>query len=38
MCAVKIKSMIERFDDKDIHKINRATFTREDWIASIIYS
>lgn len=38
MCAVKVKTMIERFKEKDHHKRNTATFTVDEWIARALYS
>ena len=38
MCAVKVKTMIERFKEKDLHNRNTATFTVDEWIARALYS
>ena len=38
MCAVKVKTMIERFKEKDYLKKNIATFTMDEWIAKALYS
>ncbi|CAG9797112.1 unnamed protein product [Chironomus riparius] len=38
MCAVKVKTMIERFKEKDHHNRNTATFTVDEWIARALYS
>lgn len=38
MCAVKVKSMIEQFKEKDIDNDNKAEFTIDEWITKGIYS
>ncbi|XP_075165551.1 calpain A isoform X3 [Haematobia irritans] len=38
MCAVKIKTYIDIFKDKDTENTETATFTLDEWIESTIYS
>ncbi|XP_030387749.1 calpain-A isoform X2 [Scaptodrosophila lebanonensis] len=38
MCAVKIKTYIEMFKERDTEKNDTATFTLEEWIERTIYS
>ena len=38
MCAVKVKTMIERYKENDINKDNRAIFSVDEWISSALYS
>ncbi|XP_061391842.1 calpain-A isoform X3 [Musca vetustissima] len=38
MCAVKIKTFIDIFKDKDTENTETATFTMDEWIESTIYS
>ncbi|KAL7010735.1 hypothetical protein ACKWTF_016855 [Chironomus riparius] len=38
MCAVKVKTMIERYKENDTNKDNRAIFTVDEWISSALYS
>ncbi|XP_070491582.1 calpain-A-like [Chironomus tepperi] len=38
LCAVKVKTMIERFKEKDYLKTNVATFTMDEWVARALYS
>lgn len=38
MCAVKVKTMIEHFKEKDFSNNNRASFTLNEWITKSLYS
>lgn len=38
MCAVKVKSMIEQFKEKDVDNDNKAEFTIDEWMTKSIYS
>lgn len=38
MCAVKVKTMIEHFKEKDFNNTNQATFTMDEWISKALYS
>lgn len=38
MCAVKVKTMIEHFKEKDFDNTNKATFTMDEWITRALYS
>ncbi|XP_037806995.1 calpain-A isoform X2 [Lucilia sericata] len=38
MCAVKIKTYMDIFNDKDTEHTGTATFTMDEWIESTIYS
>lgn len=38
MCAIKVKTMIEIFKERDYENTNVATFTLDDWIAKAVYS
>ncbi|CAL4093263.1 unnamed protein product, partial [Meganyctiphanes norvegica] len=38
MCSVKLKTMMEIFQERDIGKNNKATFTIEEWIENTMYS
>ncbi|XP_070491574.1 calpain-B-like [Chironomus tepperi] len=38
MCAVKVKTMLDHFKEKDIENKNEALFTVNDWIMRAIYS
>ncbi|XP_011494176.1 PREDICTED: calpain-A isoform X2 [Ceratosolen solmsi marchali] len=38
MCAIKLKSMIDIFREKDPRHTNLATFTMEEWIEKTLYS
>lgn len=38
MCAVRLKSMIELFRDKDPNETNKAVFTLEEWVENTLYS
>ena len=38
MCAVKVKTMIEHFKEKDYNNTNQATFTMDEWITRSLYS
>jgi len=38
MCAVKVKTMIEHFKEKDYNNSNQATFTMDEWITKALYS
>ncbi|KAL5286408.1 CAPN1 family protein [Megaselia abdita] len=38
MCAVKIKTYIDIFKERDTEGTNKATFTMDDWIEKTIYS
>ncbi|CRK97524.1 CLUMA_CG010913, isoform A [Clunio marinus] len=38
MCAVKVKTMIEHFKEKDFDNTNSATFTMDEWITRALYS
>ncbi|KAK9510517.1 hypothetical protein O3M35_005286 [Rhynocoris fuscipes] len=38
MCAVRLKSMMEIFRDKDPNNTNQATFTLEEWVENTVYS
>lgn len=37
MCAIKMKSMIEAFKERDPHNTKRATFTLDEWIDKTLY-
>lgn len=37
-CAIKLKTMIERFKEKDFNNNNEATFTIDEWIIKALYS
>ncbi|XP_023213321.1 calpain-A-like [Centruroides sculpturatus] len=38
MCAVKLKTMIEIFKERDPLKMGRATFTLDEWVEKTMYS
>jgi calpain, invertebrate len=38
MCAVKVKTMIEHFKEKDYDNTNSATFSMDEWITKALYS
>ncbi|XP_057376386.1 calpain-B-like isoform X1 [Daphnia carinata] len=38
MCAIKMKSMIEAFKERDPYNTKRATFTLDEWIDKTLYS
>ena len=38
MCAVKVKTMVEVFKQRDIENTNSATFTLDEWISRAVYS
>ncbi|KAJ8678899.1 hypothetical protein QAD02_014686 [Eretmocerus hayati] len=38
MCAVKLKTMIDIFQERDPYHTNSATFTMEEWIEKTLYS
>ncbi|XP_054281756.1 calpain-A isoform X3 [Macrosteles quadrilineatus] len=38
MCAIKLKTMIEYFKDKDPTDSNKAMFTLEEWVEKTLYS
>uniref|UniRef100_A0A182N3N7 Calpain catalytic domain-containing protein n=1 Tax=Anopheles dirus TaxID=7168 RepID=A0A182N3N7_9DIPT len=38
MCAVKIKTMIEIFRERDIDGTNQATFSMDEWVEKTLYS
>ena len=38
MCAVKVKTMIEHYKEKDFNNTNQATFTMDEWITRALYS
>lgn len=38
MCAVKVKTMIEHFKEKDYNNTNQATFSMDEWITKALYS
>ncbi|XP_011333302.2 calpain-A isoform X2 [Ooceraea biroi] len=38
MCAVRLKTMIDIFRERDPDKTNTATFTMEEWIEKTLYS
>ncbi|XP_014259622.1 calpain-A isoform X3 [Cimex lectularius] len=38
MCAVRLKSMLEIFQERDPTGTNKATFTMEEWIENTLYS
>ncbi|KAK6622950.1 hypothetical protein RUM43_008802 [Polyplax serrata] len=38
MCAVKLKSMIDLFKEKDPDNTNKATFSLEEWVERTLYS
>lgn len=38
MCAVKVKTMIEHFKEKDYNNDHQAVFTMDEWIAKALYS
>nr|XP_042907830.1 calpain-A isoform X5 [Parasteatoda tepidariorum] len=38
MCAVKLKTMIETFQERDPRKTMRATFTLDEWVEKTMYS
>lgn len=38
MCAVKVKTMIQHFKEKDYNDTNTATFTMDEWITKSLYS
>ncbi|XP_043281587.1 calpain-A isoform X3 [Venturia canescens] len=38
MCAVRLKTMIDVFRERDPYKTNSATFTMEEWVEKTLYS
>ncbi|KAK0170184.1 hypothetical protein PV328_010777 [Microctonus aethiopoides] len=38
MCAVRLKTMIDIFRERDPHHTNSATFTMEEWVEKTLYS
>ncbi|CAH1397162.1 unnamed protein product [Nezara viridula] len=38
MCAVRLKTMMEIFKDKDTNNTDKATFTMEEWLENTLYS
>uniref|UniRef100_A0A1B0GLJ5 EF-hand domain-containing protein n=1 Tax=Lutzomyia longipalpis TaxID=7200 RepID=A0A1B0GLJ5_LUTLO len=38
MCAVKIKTMIDIFRERDVDGTNMATFSMEEWVEKTVYS
>lgn len=38
MCAVKIKTMIDIFKERDVDGTNMATFSMEEWVEKTVYS
>lgn len=38
MCAVKVKTMIQHFKEKDYDNTNHATFSMDEWITRALYS
>lgn len=38
MCAVKVKTMIQHFKEKDFSNTNQATFSMDEWITKSLYS
>ncbi|XP_057319385.1 calpain-A isoform X4 [Microplitis mediator] len=38
MCAVRLKTMIDIFQERDPHHTNSATFTLEEWVEKTLYS
>ncbi|KAG5888431.1 hypothetical protein JTB14_020206 [Gonioctena quinquepunctata] len=38
MCAVKLKTMIDLFREKDTSETNTATFSMEDWLETTLYT
>ncbi|CAD6244175.1 GSCOCG00013284001-RA-CDS [Cotesia congregata] len=38
MCAVRLKTMIDIFRERDPHQTNSATFTLEEWVEKTLYS
>lgn len=38
MCAVKVKTMIQAFKEKDYDNTNSATFTMDEWITKALYA
>ncbi|XP_054713836.1 LOW QUALITY PROTEIN: calpain-A-like [Uloborus diversus] len=38
MCAVKLKTMIETFQERDPRKTMKATFTLDEWVEKTMYS
>ncbi|XP_039279357.1 calpain-A isoform X2 [Nilaparvata lugens] len=38
MCAVRLKSMIDQFKERDPNNTNEATFTMEEWVERTLYS
>lgn len=38
MCAVKVKTMIQHFKEKDYENTNQATFSMDEWITKALYS
>jgi calpain, invertebrate len=38
MCAVKVKTMIAHFKEKDYDNTNSATFTMDEWITKALYA
>jgi hypothetical protein len=38
MCAVKVKTMMSHFKEKDFDNTNSATFTMDEWITKSLYA
>ncbi|XP_075214527.1 calpain-A-like isoform X2 [Lycorma delicatula] len=38
MCAVRLKSMMDQFQERDPNNTNTATFTKEEWVERTLYS
>lgn len=38
MCAVKVKTMIQHFKEKDYNNTNQATFSMDEWITKSLYA
>ncbi|XP_011304763.1 calpain-A isoform X5 [Fopius arisanus] len=38
MCAVRLKTMIDIFHERDLQRTNSATFTLEEWMEKTLYS
>ena len=38
LCAVKVKTMIDHFKEKDYDNANKATFSMDEWVTKALYS
>ncbi len=38
ICAIKVKTMMDTFKEKDTYNRNRAEFTLDEWIEKSVYS